>query len=183
MSRNGCQFSLHSFPCGDRGAIWLSMVFVHSSLPFSVRDVSSFLAFCYRGVPAGEGAFSYKTHNYKTVGWLLFLLNIHMNCMVVLMVKEDSGFQYPGVVLYLSALYTFYMAEMSAVNLIKFRRLNSLILLAGKILHYVRIRTADGHDCQVWGGGQRFPADYEHHNRRWSMHTGYWGRSLYDRKI
>lgn len=116
------------------GSVWFLSIAVYHFLLGSFR---AYLAIRYRRVPVGEAAFPYEVRSYKTVGWLLLLLNIPMSGMVALMVKEDSGFQYPGGVIYLSALYTFYMAAMSAVNLIKFRRLNSPILLAGKILHLV----------------------------------------------
>lgn len=116
------------------GSAWfLSIAAYH----FLLGALRAYLAFRYRHVPGGEDAFPYEVNSYKTVGWLLLLLNIPMSGMVVLMVKENSGFQYPGVVIYLSALYTFYMAVMSAVSLVKIRRLKSPILLAGKILHFV----------------------------------------------
>lgn len=45
---------------------------------------------------------------YHTTAWLLFLLNVPMGGMIVLMVRTNSGFSYPGYIIYLSALYTFY---------------------------------------------------------------------------
>lgn len=116
------------------GSAWFLSIAAYHLLLGALR---AYLALRYRRIPAGEGAFPYEVNSYKTVGWLLLLLNIPMSGMVVLMVKENSGFQYPGVVIYLSALYTFYMAAMSAVSLVKIRRLKSPILLAGKILHFV----------------------------------------------
>lgn len=74
---------------------------------------------------------------YHTTAWFLFLLNIPMGGMIVLMVRTDSGFSYPGYVIYLSALYTFYTMITSAINLIRFRRLGSPILSAAKVLHFV----------------------------------------------
>ena len=74
---------------------------------------------------------------YHTTAWLLFLLNIPMGGMIVLMVRTDSGFSYPGYVIYLSALYMFYTMITSAINLIRFRRLGSPILSAAKVLHFV----------------------------------------------
>lgn len=116
------------------GSAWfLSIAAYH----FLLGALRAYLAFRYCHVPVEEGAFPYEVNSYKTVGWLLLLLNIPMSGMVVLMVKDNSGFQYPGLVIYLSALYTFYMAAVSVVNLIKSRRLNSPIFLAGKILHFV----------------------------------------------
>lgn len=74
---------------------------------------------------------------YHTTAWFLFLLNIPMGGMIVLMVRTDSGFSYPGYVIYLSALYTFYTMITSAINLIRFRRLGSPILSAAKVLNFI----------------------------------------------
>ena len=74
---------------------------------------------------------------YRRTAWLLFLLNIPMGGMIVLMVLTDSGYSYPGYVIYLSALYTFYTIILAIVNLVKFRKLGSPILSAAKVLDFV----------------------------------------------
>lgn len=74
---------------------------------------------------------------YRKVAWLLFLLNIPMGGMILLMVLTDAGYSYPGYVIYLSALYTFYTMILSIVNIVKFRRLGSPILSAAKVLNFV----------------------------------------------
>ena len=60
-----------------------------------------------------------------------------MGGMIVLMVLTDSGYSYPGYVIYLSALYTFYTVILAAANLVKFRKLGSPILSASKVLRFV----------------------------------------------
>lgn len=55
--------------------------------------------------------------------------------MTVLTARTNSGFSYPGSILYLSALYTFYAVAVSIVDLVKFRRLGSPILSAAKVLN------------------------------------------------
>ena len=87
---------------------------------------------------------SYRNRNmkselrcYRRTAWLLFLLNIPMGGMIVLMVLTDSGYSYPGYVIYLSALYTFYTIILAVVNLVKFRKLGSPILSAAKVLNFV----------------------------------------------
>lgn len=74
---------------------------------------------------------------YRYVAWMLFLLNIPMGGMIILMVRTNSSFSYPGYVIYLSALYTFYAMAVSIVNLVKFRKLGSPILSAAKVLNFV----------------------------------------------
>lgn len=78
-----------------------------------------------------------ELHCYRRTAWLLFALNIPMGGMILLMVLTDSGYSYPGFVIYLSALYTFYTVILSIVNLAKFRKLGSPILSAAKILNLV----------------------------------------------
>lgn len=79
----------------------------------------------------------YEYGCYRRTAWFLFLLNIPMGGMILLMVKTNSGFSYPGYIIYLSALYTFYTMGMSINNLVKYRKLGSPILSAAKVLNFV----------------------------------------------
>lgn len=74
---------------------------------------------------------------YRRTGWWLFLLNLPMGGMILLMVLTNSGYSYPGYVIYLSAMYTFYTMVTSVVNLVRFRRLGSPILSAAKVLNFI----------------------------------------------
>ena len=78
-----------------------------------------------------------ECHVYRRTAWLLFLLNIPMGGMIVLMVRTNSGFSYPGYIIYLSALYTFYTMVTSVRNLVRFRKLGSPILSAAKVLNFI----------------------------------------------
>jgi hypothetical protein len=78
-----------------------------------------------------------ELHCYRRTAWLLFLLNIPMGGMILLMVRTNSGFSYPGYIIYLSAMYTFYTMTMSIVNLVKYRKLGSPILSAAKVLNFI----------------------------------------------
>ena len=98
----------------------------------ALGGLRAYLAVCYRRrSPAAE----YRC--YRRTAWLLFLLNIPMGGMIALMVRTNSGYSYPGTVIYLSALYTFYAMGLSIVNLVRFRRLGSPILSAAKVLSFI----------------------------------------------
>ena len=97
----------------------------------------AYLAIRYRKRPGGADTPAYEWRCYQTTGCLLLLLNIPMSGMVVLMVRTNSGFVYPGLVIYLSAMYTFYMTAHSVVNLHRFRKMDSPILLAGKAVSFI----------------------------------------------
>lgn len=74
---------------------------------------------------------------YRLTAWFLFLLNIPMGGMIILMVAANNGYSYPGYVIYISAMYTFYTMIMSVVNLVRYRRLGSPLLSAAKVLNFV----------------------------------------------
>lgn len=74
---------------------------------------------------------------YRRTTWLLFLLNIPMGGMILLMVLTDSGYSYPGYVIYISAMYTFYALACAIINLVRFRRLGSPVLSAAKVLDFI----------------------------------------------
>lgn len=74
---------------------------------------------------------------YRLTAWFLFLLNIPMGAMIFLMVLKNNGYSYPGYVIYISAMYTFYTMIMSIINLVRFRRLGNPILSAAKALNFI----------------------------------------------
>lgn len=74
---------------------------------------------------------------YRRTAWFLFILNIPMGGMITLMVLTDSGYSYPGYIIYISAMYTFYTAVVSVINIVKFRRLGSPVLSCAKVLNCV----------------------------------------------
>lgn len=78
-----------------------------------------------------------KYRCYRKTALLLFLLNIPMGGMIVLMVRTNSGFTYPGNIIYLSALYTFYTLILSIINLVRFHEFGDLILSAAKVLNFI----------------------------------------------
>ena len=84
-----------------------------------------------------KGGLKYERKCYRSTAWLLFLLNIPMGGMTALMVLTDSRFSYPGYVIYLSAIYTFYISTVSVVNLVRYRKLGSPVLSAAKVLNVV----------------------------------------------
>ena len=95
----------------------------------------AYLAFGYRRAKR-EGA-AYEVQCYRRTAAMLFILNIPMGGMIVLMVQTDSGYSYPGYLIYLSAFYTMYMMILSAANLVKFGKIGSPILSAARILNFV----------------------------------------------
>lgn len=83
------------------------------------------------------GGLGYEYNCCKNIGKMLIFLNIPMIAMVILMVVGNSGYEYSGTIIYLSALYTFYMVILSIKNLVKFKKLGSPILSAAKVINFI----------------------------------------------
>lgn len=110
-------------------SVWFITIAIYYLL-LGIMRLSLILSYRNRSVKS-------ELRSYRKTAWLLFLLNIPMGGMITLMVLTDSGYSYPGYVIYLSALYTFYTIILAIVNLVKFRKLGSPILSAAKVLNFV----------------------------------------------
>lgn len=71
--------------------------------------------------------------------WFLSMAAYHLvlGGMIFLVIQENSAYQYPGYIIYLSAMYTFYTIVLAIINLFKYRKLGSPTLSAAKILNFV----------------------------------------------
>lgn len=114
------------------GSAWMIALAVYDLALGAIRAYL-IVGYCHRE----RYGVSYEYSRYRGAAWMLFLLNIPMGGMIVMMVRTNSGFSYPGYVIYLSALYTFYAAILSVVNLARARRLGSPILSAARVLNLV----------------------------------------------
>lgn len=73
-----------------------------------------------------------ELRRYRLCGILLLLMNQALVGIVVFMVHQDKGFDYPGFLVYGMALYAFYAVITAAVSVAKARHHDSPILSAAK---------------------------------------------------
>ncbi len=78
----------------------------------------------------------FEFKGYRICGFLMLLLHSAMAVVAVLMIRDNLHYEYPGYVIYLSALYTFYSAITATINIFKFRKLKSPILSASKAITF-----------------------------------------------
>lgn len=81
--------------------------------------------------------YDYELNCYRKTAVFLFLLNVSMGGMIYLTVRTNSGFSYPGYIIYVSAIYTFYTFGVSVYNMVKQRKSKSPIISASKIINFV----------------------------------------------
>lgn len=71
---------------------------------------------------------------YRLCGIILLFMNVALAGIILLVVYENSGFEYPGVLIYVMAMYTFYAAITAVRNVIKFGRYGSPVMSAAKVI-------------------------------------------------
>lgn len=72
---------------------------------------------------------------YRLCGILLLFMNWALVGIVVLVIVMNSGFQYPGVLIYAMALYTFCATITAVVNVVKYRKYGSPVMSAAKVIN------------------------------------------------
>lgn len=58
---------------------------------------------------------------YRLCGIILLFMNVALAGIVILVVRQNSGFEYPGVLIYVMAMYAFYATITAIRNVVKFR--------------------------------------------------------------
>lgn len=109
-------------------SIWFTTLAVYYILLAIMRA-----ALLYRVRNAGKDRVS-EWKRYRLCGIILLFMNVALAGIVVLAVHQNSGFEYPGMLIYVMAMYAFYAAITAIRNVIKFRRYGSPILSAAKAI-------------------------------------------------
>ena len=66
----------------------------------------------------------------RTCGWLLLILDIAIAVMALHMILKNEGYSYPGTLIYVSAVYTFYRLIIVIHQYVKNRRSENLLFSA-----------------------------------------------------
>ncbi|MFV0250051.1 MAG: hypothetical protein ACK5HP_03345 [Bacilli bacterium] len=77
----------------------------------------------------------YKT--YKNTGIMILILNISMIGMIIQMIYKNETYVYSGLLIYASAIFTFYITISAIIEVYRFRKVDNQILLAAKNLNLV----------------------------------------------
>lgn len=74
---------------------------------------------------------------YRLCGVILLVMNQALAVVVALVVYRNSGFDYPGTLIYIMAMYTFYAVINAIRNMIRYKREGSPALSASKVIALV----------------------------------------------
>jgi hypothetical protein len=68
----------------------------------------------------------------RSCAYILLLINLSLSGAVLMILYQHRGFDYPGVMIYVMALYTFYALTMSIVDMVKYRKMDSPVMTTAK---------------------------------------------------
>ena len=71
----------------------------------------------------------------RLTGIVLLFLNLILSGMIVLIIKQDQEITYAGFIIYIVAMYDFYLIISAITNVIKYRKNHSPLLAASKCIN------------------------------------------------
>ena len=70
----------------------------------------------------------------RVCAYILLLINLSLSGAVLMILYQHRGYDYPGMMIYVMALYTFYALTMSIVDIVKYRKMGSPVMSTAKIV-------------------------------------------------
>ena len=65
---------------------------------------------------------------------ILLLINLSLSGAVLMILYQSKGYDYPGIMIYVMALYTFYSTISAVVDIVRYRKLGSPVMSTAKIV-------------------------------------------------
>jgi phosphatidylglycerophosphate synthase len=70
----------------------------------------------------------------RICSYILLTLNITLSGAVLMILYQDKGYEYHGILIYVMALYTFYITTSAIINLVKYRKYHSPVMTMTKVI-------------------------------------------------
>lgn len=70
----------------------------------------------------------------RLCGYILLTVNLALSGAVLMILYQNKGYEYNGILIYVMAAYTFYITTVAIVNLVKYRKLGSPVMSMTKII-------------------------------------------------
>lgn len=83
----------------------------------------------------GIGADQIKEYRRSRLcGIILMTVNLTLSGAVLMILYQNKGYEYHGMLIYVMAAYTFYIATNGIINMVKYRKYNSPVMSATKVI-------------------------------------------------
>lgn len=75
-----------------------------------------------------------ELHRARLCAFILLTVNLALSGAVLMMIYLHRGFDYPGILIYVMALYTFYTTTTAIVDMVEYRRYGSPVMSMSKVI-------------------------------------------------
>ena len=101
---------------------------------YAIMAVMRFLLVRYVRVQAIGASILGEWKRSRVCAHILLLVNLTLSGAVLMMLYQGRGYDYPGMLIYVMALYTFYATTHAIVDMIRYRALGSPVMTTAKIV-------------------------------------------------
>lgn len=119
------------------GIRYRSVWFISLAVYYVLLAVMRFILLRRGGRKMSAAPMETELRRYRTCGIVLLLMNQALTGIVTFMVYQNRGFDYPGLLIYAMATYSFYSVITAVINLARFRKHGSPVLSAAKVINLV----------------------------------------------
>lgn len=117
------------------GILYGSVWFITLSAYYILLAVMRFLLLTSARKRHVQSSITAEFKRYRVCGILLAVMTLALSGMILFIVRQNGGYDYPGVLIYVMAMYAFYAVITAVINIIKFRKHGSPILSAAKAIN------------------------------------------------
>lgn len=112
-------------------SVWFGTLAVY----YLLLAVMRFVLLRYSGKIKFGSDLTAEWKRYRLCGAILLLMNLALTGVVIMVVHENEGFRYAGMLIYIMAMYAFYSVTTAIINVVKYRKYRSPVMSAAKVLH------------------------------------------------
>ena len=114
--------------------LYHSMWFIVLAVYYATLALMRFILLRYvRGEGIGSNRLA-ELKRTKLCAYILLTLNFALSGAVLMILYQDKGYDYPGFLIYVIAMYTFYITTHDIIDMVKFRKYNSPVMMTTKII-------------------------------------------------
>ena len=116
------------------GLLYKSVWFVILAGYYTILSVMRFLLVRFvRGIGIGQDRLL-ELRRSRLCAWILILVNVALSGAVMMMMYQGRGSEYAGMLIYVMALYTFYITVSAIIDLFKYQKYRSPVMSTTKVI-------------------------------------------------
>lgn len=119
---------------GVQWYVFRSWWFVVLALYYSILSVMRFLLVRYIQHNEIGSSLCAEWKRGRTCACILLLVNLSLSGAVLMILYQNRGYEYNGILIYVIALYTFYSTIHAVMDIVKYRKLGSPVMSTAKIV-------------------------------------------------